>query len=161
MVPFKYLTERDRNIVATYLYGYTYADVGREFELSSQRIRQIVSRFKRVACRLAVLNVLKIEEPKTNEDLRKYRVFLCEAIGVNKKIVLTEGAGRATRAENFGEQMADAIMEAAHLTYNAARGRKMVNSCIDQLNNRIHELRPKKADPEYKKARYGTKIERD
>jgi hypothetical protein len=52
---------------------------------------------------------------------------------------------------------ADSIMEAAHLTYNAPRGRKIVQSCIDRLHERIEEIQPKKATPEYKKARYGDK----
>lgn len=48
-------------------------------------------------------------------------------------------------------------MEAAHQTYNVERAIKMVNACIDRLQERIHELKPKKATPEYKEARYGKK----
>jgi len=48
-------------------------------------------------------------------------------------------------------------MEAAHQTYNAGRGKKIVNACIERLQERIHELQPKKATPKYKKARYGKK----
>jgi len=50
-------------------------------------------------------------------------------------------------------------MEAAHQTYNAERGRKIVQACIKRLQIRIEELKPKKATPEYKKARYGKKNE--
>ena len=42
---------------------------------------------------------------------------------------------KKTRAEKFGVLQADAIMEAAHLSYNAPRAQK--------------------ADKKYKKARYG------
>jgi len=59
-----------------------------------------------------------------------------------------------TRPELFGILQADAIMEASHLTYNAPRGRKMVRACIERLEERIEELQPKKADVDYKKARY-------
>lgn len=48
-------------------------------------------------------------------------------------------------------------MEAAHQTYNSGRGKKIVNACIDRLQERIHELKPKKAASEYKEARYGKK----
>ena len=60
-----------------------------------------------------------------------------------------------TKAEEFGIVMADGIMRAAHLTYNAPRGIKMVEACIKRLQERKGELKPKKADPAYKKARYG------
>ena len=62
-----------------------------------------------------------------------------------------------SRAEIAGEMQADAIMEVAHLTYNAARGRRMVETCIKKLQKRISELQPKEADPKYKEARYGKK----
>ncbi len=64
---------------------------------------------------------------------------------------------RRTRAERLGKFFSDAIMEAAHLTYNAPRGRKMVQTCIDILTERIEEIQPQKASPEYKQARYGSK----
>ena len=64
---------------------------------------------------------------------------------------------KLTRREKFGIQSADLIMEAAHQTYNADRGRKMVMACIERLQTRIHELQPKQATTEYKKARYGKK----
>ncbi len=60
-----------------------------------------------------------------------------------------------TRAEAFGVEMADAVMNAAHLTYNASRGRMMISSCIRQLQARIEEIKPRKAKPSYRKARYG------
>lgn len=53
--------------------------------------------------------------------------------------------------------LADAVMEVAHLTYNAPRGVKMIVACIARLQERIGEIQPKKADPEYEKARYGKK----
>lgn len=60
-------------------------------------------------------------------------------------------------AEVFGIKMADAIMSASHLTYNAPRGVKMVKACIARLQKRLSEIVPKKATPAYKKARYGKK----
>ncbi len=62
---------------------------------------------------------------------------------------------KTARAELFGIALADIVIEAAHLTYNAPRGIKIVNSCIKQLQKRIKEIQPKKAKPEYKKSRYG------
>ncbi len=62
---------------------------------------------------------------------------------------------RKTRAEVMGKMFADVIMESAHLTYNAPRGRKMVETCMKILQERIGELKEKKATPDYKKARYG------
>lgn len=64
-------------------------------------------------------------------------------------------AHKKSRAEIFGIEMADAVMNAAHLTYNAPRGQVMISSCIKQLQARIHEIKPQKAKPAYKKARYG------
>ena len=60
-----------------------------------------------------------------------------------------------SRAEKFGKMLADTVIEAAHLTYNAPRGRKIVEACIKRLQERIDEIHEKKSDPEYKKARYG------
>jgi len=62
---------------------------------------------------------------------------------------------KLTRREKFGIQCADLLMEAAHQTYNVGRGRKMVEACIKRLQDRFNELQPKKATPEYLKARYG------
>jgi hypothetical protein len=59
-----------------------------------------------------------------------------------------------TRTETFGILLANVIMEAAHQTYNAHRGKKLVEVCIKKLQERINEIQPKKADPAYKKARY-------
>jgi hypothetical protein len=64
---------------------------------------------------------------------------------------------KETRATDFGVSLADMVIEAAHLTYNASRGKVIVQSCIKQLQNRIHEIQPRKAKPSYKKARYGSK----
>lgn len=66
---------------------------------------------------------------------------------------------KKSRRKNFGIQCADLVMEAAHQTYNAGRGRTIVESCIKRLQERIDELRPKKATPEYKEARYGKEKE--
>lgn len=52
---------------------------------------------------------------------------------------------------------ADSIIEAAHQTYNAPRGIAIVGACIKRLQERLPEIQPRKADPEYKKARYGKK----
>ncbi|GAI87461.1 unnamed protein product, partial [marine sediment metagenome] len=52
---------------------------------------------------------------------------------------------------------ADVCIDAAHLTYKAARGQQMIQACIDQLEKRRKEIVPKKASPAYKKARYGGK----
>ncbi len=60
-----------------------------------------------------------------------------------------------TRVSAFGIALADVVIEAAHLTYNAPRGRKIVEICIKRLEERIIELQPKKAEVKYKKARYG------
>jgi hypothetical protein len=62
---------------------------------------------------------------------------------------------KITRADEFGISQTDAIMHAAHMTYNASRGKRMVEVCIKILQKRINEIQPKKADPKYKKARYG------
>jgi hypothetical protein len=58
------------------------------------------------------------------------------------------------RAVSYGTKAADTVMEAAHLTYNAFRGQKMVRACIARLKQRLPEIQPKKATPTYRKARY-------
>jgi hypothetical protein len=63
---------------------------------------------------------------------------------------------KETRAKAFGVSLADTVIESAHLTYNASRGKVIVESCIEQLQKRIHEIQPRKAKPSYKKARYGS-----
>jgi hypothetical protein len=70
------------------------------------------------------------------------------------KVGRDNNLNKLTRREKFGIQSADLLMEAAHQTYNAERGRKMVLACIKRLQTRIKELQPKKATPEYKEARY-------
>jgi len=62
---------------------------------------------------------------------------------------------KGTRVDAFGISLADVVIEAAHMTYNASRGRKIVEICIKRLQERIGEIKPKKADPDYKRARYG------
>lgn len=62
-----------------------------------------------------------------------------------------------SRARTLGIAIADNIIEAAHLTYNAGRGKALVETIIKRLQERINEIQPKKARPEYKKARYGKK----
>ena len=44
-----------------------------------------------------------------------------------------------TRQEKLGIAFADAIIEAAHQTYNAPRGRKIVLACIKRLEKRFPE----------------------
>jgi hypothetical protein len=62
---------------------------------------------------------------------------------------------KETRVDAFGISLADVVIETAHLMYNASRGRKIIEVCIKRLQERIDEIRPKKAKPEYKEARYG------
>jgi hypothetical protein len=64
---------------------------------------------------------------------------------------------KTTKAELLGEALADVVMKAAHITYNAPRGVKIVETCIKVLQKRIKEIQPKQAEPSYKKARYGPK----
>jgi hypothetical protein len=64
-----------------------------------------------------------------------------------------------TRIVAFGKALADVIIETAHLTYNAPRGKRIVEVCIKRLQQRIGEIKPKKADPRYKKARYGKNLQ--
>ena len=62
-----------------------------------------------------------------------------------------------TRGEKFGKMLADTVIEAAHLTYNAPRGKQIVETCIRILQERLDEIQPQKADTAYKEARYGNK----
>ena len=62
-----------------------------------------------------------------------------------------------SRAEKLGILLADSIMEVAHLTYNAPRGKKIVETCINRLQERLNEIKPIPANPKYKEARYGKK----
>lgn len=62
---------------------------------------------------------------------------------------------KISKAELHGKALAEVVMLAAHNAYNAPRGRKIVATCIEILQKRIEEIQPKKADPKYKKARYG------
>jgi len=62
---------------------------------------------------------------------------------------------KVTEAQALGELFADAVMKAAHMTYNAPRGRKVVKACVERLRARVGELKEKRASPVYKKARYG------
>jgi len=64
---------------------------------------------------------------------------------------------KLSRAEEDGIALADVVMRFAHRTYNAPRGRKIVQTCISRLTGRIDEIQPKKATPAYKKARYRKK----
>jgi|GEM_PF-3025561 len=63
---------------------------------------------------------------------------------------------KRSRATALGIALADVVIETAHMTYNAPRGKKIVEACIRRLKERIIELQPKKANPTYKKARYGS-----
>lgn len=65
--------------------------------------------------------------------------------------------GKYTKAEALGKAIADVAMKSAHITYNAPRGTKVIEVCIQELQKRITEIQPKKADPSYKAARYGSK----
>jgi hypothetical protein len=65
-----------------------------------------------------------------------------------------------TDPETFGLALADVVIRAGHSTYNARRGKKIVESCIKSLQERLSEIQPKKATPAYKKARYGKKTKR-
>jgi hypothetical protein len=60
-------------------------------------------------------------------------------------------------AVKHGRDFADVVMSSAHLTYNAPRGIKIVQSCIKRLQERIGEIQPKKASPEVLAARYRNK----
>ena len=64
---------------------------------------------------------------------------------------------KTTRQNLLGIMFADSIIEAAHQTYNACRGKAMIEACISRLQERIGEIQPKKADPKYREARYGKK----
>lgn len=62
---------------------------------------------------------------------------------------------KKTRVDAFAKALADNIIEAAHLTYNAQRGKRIIEVCIARLQERVSEIQSKKADPKYKEARYG------
>jgi len=79
--------------------------------------------------------------------------LILECFNNNERVVMKN----ISRARAFGISQAGVVMEAAHLTYNAARGIAIVESCIKELQNRIHEIQPREAEPGYKKARYGSK----
>lgn len=64
---------------------------------------------------------------------------------------------KSTRQESLGIMFADSVIEAAHQTYNASRGKVIIRACIVRLKERIDEIQPKKADPKYKEARYRKK----
>jgi len=64
---------------------------------------------------------------------------------------------KPTRQDTLGIKFADCIIEAAHQTYNAPRGKAIVEACIKRLQERLPEIQPRKADPKYKKSRYGEK----
>ena len=67
------------------------------------------------------------------------------------------GSKKKSRAEIFGEMLADVVSEAAHMTYNAPRGVKIVKACINRLEGRVSEILPREANPAYRQARYGKK----
>ncbi|EKE20445.1 MAG: hypothetical protein ACD_7C00581G0016 [uncultured bacterium] len=54
-------------------------------------------------------------------------------------------------AEAFGIESADAIMEAAHMTYNAPRGINIVSACIAKLQEKIGEFQPKEVSRKRRK----------
>ncbi|KKP72864.1 MAG: hypothetical protein UR65_C0011G0014 [Candidatus Moranbacteria bacterium GW2011_GWE2_35_164] len=58
---------------------------------------------------------------------------------------------KLSRAEAFGIESADAIMEAAHMTYNAPRGINIVNACIAKLQEKIGEFQPKEVSRKRRK----------
>ncbi len=62
-----------------------------------------------------------------------------------------------SNVDDWAEVLADGIMRSAHMTFNAQRGRKMVRICIKILQDRIHEIQPKKATSKYYKSRYSKK----
>ncbi|KKP80190.1 MAG: hypothetical protein A2271_03830 [Candidatus Moranbacteria bacterium RIFOXYA12_FULL_35_19] len=62
---------------------------------------------------------------------------------------------KTTRQEQLGIMLADSIIEVAHQTYNASRGKAIIEACIKRLQERMPEIQPKKATLQYKKARYG------
>ena len=62
---------------------------------------------------------------------------------------------RITRQKSLGIMLADSIIEVAHQMYNASRGKAVIEACIERLQERISEIKPKKATPKYKEARYG------
>jgi len=62
---------------------------------------------------------------------------------------------RITRQESLGIMLADSIIEIAHQMYNASRGKAIIEACIKRLQERISEIKPRKATPKYKEARYG------
>jgi len=64
---------------------------------------------------------------------------------------------RKTAGTKFGEDAADVIIQAAHLTFNAPRGKQMIEACIKRLQERLGEVKPRPATKAYKKARYGRK----
>lgn len=69
--------------------------------------------------------------------------------------------GNVSRAKALGIAIADNLIETANLFYNAGRARIFIMVIIERLQERINELQPKKADPEYKKARYGKKSKKN
>ena len=65
--------------------------------------------------------------------------------------------GNISRPKALGIAIADNLIELANLFYNAGRARAFIKIIIERLLERIGEIQPKKADPEYFKARYGKK----
>lgn len=59
-----------------------------------------------------------------------------------------------SNVEDWGIAFADVIIRSAHMRFAAQQGRKMVSVVIEQLQKRIDEIQPKKATPEYYRARY-------
>ena len=62
---------------------------------------------------------------------------------------------RITRRRKAGMQLADSIFELCQMMYNVQTAKGVILACVDRLNERLPELKSKKATPKYKKARYG------
>lgn len=64
---------------------------------------------------------------------------------------------KETRSEFLGRMLGTIVIEIGHQRFNASQGRKIEETCLKTIQERIDEIQPKKADPKYKKARYGKK----
>ena len=60
-----------------------------------------------------------------------------------------------TRIETFARKAANVVIRTGSMTLDVSVGRKIIDSCIKRIEERINEIQPKKADSKYKKARYG------
>jgi hypothetical protein len=121
-------------------------------------VEEFIKKAKQFGRRQAIV-IIEVGHQRYNAVVGRGIVEKCIKI-LEEKINITSteektARHKKTRTYEFAKNLAYIVIDAGELTQDASISRFVIAECVKILRERVDEIQPKKADPKYKKLRYG------